>query len=216
MSLLVLTGYDDAMREIGDLTTPGKLAYALRHGYEFRCVRRYEPGTHPSWQKLALIHEAMQPGPYRPDAILWLDADTVVTNPDFDALQFLHERTPLGARFVVSLDWSYGSPWCAGNMLIRTHHPLPLVLGNILLMDADRWGNTPLWDQSALQARLAPEYLHLLPRRVLNAVPRLCRDAAPEPWEPGDFLCHCTCDDPGRRLEAVRAALRAGCQMLDS
>ena len=205
MSLLILTGYDDAMREIGDLTTPGKLAYAQRHGYDFKCVRNYNKETHPSWQKLYVIWENLNGANY----VLWLDADSVITNPSMAVGDWMTRHNAVFSPMVVSADWSYGSPWCAGNMLLNNTANVEPLLRHTMAMGHARFANAPLWDQSALQEHVPAEHIQILPRRILNAVPRLCRDAAPEPWEPGDFLAHCTCDDHGRRLQAVKNALEA-------
>ena len=35
MDILVLTGYDDNMQELGNICLPSKRAYAERHGYAF-------------------------------------------------------------------------------------------------------------------------------------------------------------------------------------
>ena len=203
--ILILTGYDDAFAEIGDLTTPIKAAYAQRHGYEFRCVRDYEPGTHPSWQKLRLM-KGMLP---RHDWIFWMDADGVVTNAERSVEEYvLGDERCAGKSLIASLDWAGPSPWNAGHFLIR-NTPGMLRFLEACLWHEPKWGNCAFWDQSAMQEHIRPEDLAVLPRRMLMAVPRACRDAAPEPWEPGDFIAHCTMDDQTARLEIVRGLVAA-------
>ena len=203
--ILILTGYDDAFAQIGDLTTPIKAAYAQRHGYEFLCSRRYQSGTHPSWQKLGLLLGLLP----RYEWIFWMDADSVITNPELSVEGYLlGDARCAGKSFVASMDWAPPSPWNAGHFLIRNTPDMMRFL-DVCLWHERRWGNCEWWDQSAMQEQMHPCDLALLPRRMLMAVPRACRDAAPEPWEPGDFIAHCTMDDQPARLEIIRGLVAA-------
>lgn len=190
MNLLVLTGYDEAMAPVGDLTNPSKEAYARQHGYSFLCNRAYTPDTHPSWQKIRLLQDLLPAF----DAILWLDADTLVTNPTIGAEHFAG-RT---GEVIVSRDWSTSTDedaphhFSLGNFFITNCQESFRILH--LMARKKQWANQPLWEQQALQ-ELHREHedirplVHVLGRRALNSVPY--RDA-PEPWQPGDFLCHFT------------------------
>lgn len=190
MNLLVLTGYDAAMAAVGDLTNPSKEAYARRHGYSFLCNRAYEADTHPSWQKIRLLQDLLPCF----DAILWLDADTLVTNPAI-ATEYLTIRP---GSIIVSHDWSTCTDedaphhFSLGNFLITNCQESFRLLH--LMARKKQWANQPLWEQQALQElhreneEIRP-LVHILARRALNSVPY--RDA-PEPWQPGDFLCHFT------------------------
>jgi hypothetical protein len=191
MAILILTGYDDAMAEVGDLTNPSKAAFAEAGGYAFHCQREYTTDSHPSWQKIALLRR------YLPefDAILWLDADSLVTSTAFR----VNQSRSLGTPLIVSRDWSTCSPddephhFSMGNFLIR-NVPNAFRLLDLVEARQSHWMNQPLWEQSAIQAehRENPKvrnWIHVVPRRVLNSVPH---PEAPEPWRPGDFLCHYT------------------------
>lgn len=192
--ILILTGCDHNMIAIGQLTAANHRAYAIRHGYDFEQVTDYSPDTHPSWQKLQLVRDRL-PG-Y--SAVVWLDADTIITNPRKRIEAFTqHEQFALH----VSTDWT---------------HPLPedevkhFSMGNFIFVNCDvayeiidaalarsEWANTPLWEQQALQEEFRANieirpYVCIHPRRTLNAVPATTSTPGPEPWEPGDFLCHLT------------------------
>lgn len=209
MRKLLLTGYDEKYAELGAVTTPAKEVYALRHGYEFRCVRGFDGLSHPSWQKLGLIAEGLVDHEW----VFWSDADTVLTNPALSVerhvlrtAEYLRKVQEVPeAQLIASVDWAPGaSPWNAGNMVLMGTPEMQQWIRIVEEKGFARWGNQAWWDQSALQQLLPPGMVVRLPRRVLMAVPRACRDAAPEPWEPGDFLAHCTTDDADTRLRVAR------------
>lgn len=82
----------------------------------------------------------------------------------------------------------------AGNFIVVKSPDAYLVLTET--MKLTHWANKPMWEQSAMWELVdtRPDLqgaFHVLPRRVLNAVPR---DIQPtiDPWRPGDFLCHLT------------------------
>lgn len=192
MKTLVLTGADSAMASIADLTSANHQAYALRHGYDFERVTEYPADCHPSWHKLAMLSERL----LKYDAILWLDADTVITSPTVP-VRFLVG----GAGLTVSKDWTCPMPedeikhFSLGNFIF-TNCP-----GSFEIIERaslrTEWMNVGLWEQQAIQEeyRANPEirqHVHILPRRRLNSVPQTRDTAGPEPWLPGDFLCHMT------------------------
>lgn len=197
--LLVLTGYDDAMAEVGDMTALSKESYARRHGYSFLSNRRYTSCAHPSWQKLHFVKLLLP----QYAAVLWLDADTLVTNPEIVADQLAAGHKGL----TVSQDWGLNdglSPFSMGNFLLtndaRSYRLLDLVDKRA------HWANTPLWEQSALQEewRQNPElqsWVQILPPRALNSVPF---PTAHDPWQPGDFLAHFTGVENHVRIEEIR------------
>lgn len=205
MSTLVLTGYDDAMQELGDICLPSKRAYAERHGYAFECVREYPNDVHPSWHKLQLLKDRID----RYDAILWLDADTIVTNT---AIRFFY-RSPStaydGPVLMASQDW------CAPAEE-RPNRANGISFGNFILRntpDTHAWldmasqhtqyatRSTCCWEQDSVNKcmRENPWFrsqVLVMERRALNSVHETCEITgvikAPDPWQPGDFLIHLT------------------------
>lgn len=193
MKTLILTGCDAGMDSIGTLTAANHRAYAQRHGYQFERVTQYEPGSHPSWQKLRLLAERLP----KFDRVMWLDADTVVTNPSVTVADIAQDRHGL----IVSTDWTYPA---------AEHAIKHFSMGNFIFTNCEgsfeilrlaslrrEWANAKLWEQQAVQEEyLANEgiraHVHVLPRRALNSVPATPTTTGPEPWEAGDFLCHMT------------------------
>jgi hypothetical protein len=215
MKILVLTGCDAAMDSVGNLTAPNHHFYAQLHGYAFERVRDYEPGSHPSWQKMRLIQERLP----NYDAILWLDADTIVTNPKRPVTKLIDGH----AGLIVSKDWTNPLPedeikhFSLGNFVF-TNNAQSFILLN-LAMARTEWANQPLWEQQAIQEeyRANPEvrpWVKILPRRVLNSVPATPTTTGDEPWEPGDFLCHFTYLPNEERVRHIPRAVVEGFKAL--
>jgi hypothetical protein len=193
---LILTGCDNAMAEVADITEPSHKAYANRHGYAFQRMTQadYQPGSHPSWQKLRFLNELLPDY----DQILWLDADTIITNPEISIDTITADRP--GSLFV-STDWTYPMPedaikhFSLGNFIAKSTPEMYGVIAAAL--KRTEWANRGLWEQQAIQEeyRANPDirpHIRILPRRALNAVPATDATTGPEPWQPGDFLCHAT------------------------
>jgi hypothetical protein len=206
MKVLILSGYDDAMKEVGDRCTATHRKYAERRGYDCEVVRHYRPDTHPSHQKIRLIQERID----QYDRIMWLDADTAVMQMDMRVPEMYMEGV-----MMISVDW------CAP---VEDDDNPPFILttyvscGNFIIANTpdthrflDTWAKHSeryakrqvcCWEQDGLRAamqvepwfNLGVERTH---RRMLNAVHPTCvnrnfPDRAPKPYEPGDFLLHLT------------------------
>lgn len=167
--------------------------YAQRHGYEF-VEDKFLPLSagigHPSWQKLALISRHLERnfGGW----VVWVDTDTVVT--DYTrSLPFPND----GAWLVVSRDWSDSeSLWSAGVMLVRSCAAAKYFFETASEKKI-KFMNSGCWDQSAMH-EVIRDYpiwagdVRILPRRVLQSVPRECSQGVVDPWQPGDFIAHAT------------------------
>ncbi len=196
----LLTGYDDAMSYIGDLTSPLMDRYARLHGMEYKCRRlfgdvaprlewqEYVDGSHPAWQKIRVVIEAFNDGA---GMVMWLDADSVITNP---SLEWRSKQSGLH----VSRDWGIegkASDFSTGNFVAYAD---TLPLWEEAALRGPEWAHEPLYEQSAVvemyeELAWVHNLVHIYPRRVLNSVPiEAGFEAVAEPWQPGDFLCHLT------------------------
>lgn len=191
MSVTIITAHDGNL-PFAELSARTYREYAQRHGYEF-IEEQFLPLSagigHPSWQKLALIssHLLRNFGGW----VVWVDTDTVVT--DYTRpVPFPDD----GAWLVVSRDWSDSeSLWNAGVMLMRS-------CGRALAFfeqasEKIKFKTAGCWDQSAMHevCHERPGYaegIRVLPRRVLQSVPRECSQGVVDPWQPGDFIAHAT------------------------
>lgn len=199
MKVLVLTGYDDNMKELGDICAPSKERYAKRHGYDYECVREYLPGTHPSWQKIRLLKERID----KYDTILWLDGDTIVTNNH--ALE-----VPYMVHYVLtaSQDWcvrnTQADPWqftmgiSMGNFVIYNNEDTHRFLD--MIEAKKQYANRGQWEQDSVLANMRESdgfnaHVFRLPTHALNSVLPECQLPGIKPhrpWQPGDFLVHLT------------------------
>lgn len=202
---LVLTGYDNNMQEVGDRCAATHRAYADRHGYDQETVRHYLPTSHPSHQKIRLLRERID----RYDAILWLDADSVVM---FGGLSIDH-FAGAGKVMDISVDW------CAPvEDDDRPQHTTYVSCGNFILWNTpdtaafiNEWDKHSerfalrevcCWEQDGLRsAMMGSPWMNARvrrhPRRTFNAVHETCVNrnfpkVAPKPYQPGDFILHLT------------------------
>lgn len=194
---LLITGYDENMKEIGDKTSSLMESYAHKHGMGFRRIQKFRPGYHPSWQKLFIVQQALQEG----NNVLWLDADTIITNP---------EKAPwknMKSKLHVSMDWGE-DVFSEGHFSMGNFYACreSVMLFRIAILRGKEWGNEPLWEQSCLREiyETLPEtrnQFSIHPRRVFNPVPIFAQMTAQEPWQEGDWLCHLTGICNEERLE---------------
>lgn len=186
--MIVLTAYNDEMAPIGDLTAPLMLQYANKHGYSFHCARFNGGKPDCYWQKISLMVSLLKE---MDEPILWLDADQMITNPewtpDFPEWFMMHASMDWG------VDATEGYHFSACGLMAST---LSGPFLEDILRSKDILFNHPFPEQTAL--RMAVQYgnwdhaIKVHPRRVFNAVPIELCPTAPEPWQPGDFCCHLT------------------------
>jgi len=182
---LLLTGYDEAMSPIGDLTAPLMCDYAERYHLDFECSRDYPPGRDPMWRKVALVERALT----QYDLVLWLDADTIITNA---------EKAWGGATngVHISRDWGADARACDFSTCNFVAFQDSLPLWRLILSHESSREFTPFHEQGAYRDFFAEhqwvrDMTHVHPRKHFNAVPNEIPGVV-EPWESGDWLCHLT------------------------
>lgn len=209
MNTLLLTAYNATMAPIGDLTSPLMLAYANRHGFDFKCARIFQPDCEPYWQKIWEIMRAFsRSNPVRKpyDRIIWVDADMVVTNMDF--------VPPWHTGFQASLDWGSDAvdesmfSMCAF-VVGADMEPLIAAIAN----DYEAFKDCPFPEQTAARAQYVSDRefkyrMRTHHRRIFNSVPREISEEAPDPWQPGDWLCHLTHVGVSRRAELFHEIIK--------
>lgn len=190
MTTLLLTGYDDAMREIGDLTAPLMESYAIAHGFDFRIFRDFQPLEPAYWRKIPKTIEAFSQG-Y--DRVIWLDADQMVTNPDW--------VPPVGwLGFHASQDWGRDATSLEHfSMCAFTATREAKWLFEKIEDEKAQFVDGPFPEQTParkayreIQGDYGVESMTIHQRRVFNAVPIEVHETVVEPWQPGDWCCHIT------------------------
>lgn len=182
----LVTGYDDQMSSIGDLTCPIMEEYANYHDFSFTCVKQYHSRMHPSFQKVEAVLDAFK----QSDTVIWMDADVIVTNKKIDPFyQFSFAEPGLNmSRDVWPLSVPDTFNFTAG-VMVSTREAIPVF--EWLLTQEHRFFSPP-WEQAALRDGMQHEWIrslvHVHDRRVMNSLP--FNEHVPEPWQPGDWVCH--------------------------
>lgn len=185
MRKLLLTGHDDAMAPVGNLTTPLMCEYAERHHFDFECSRDYPADRDPMWRKVTLVEAALT----KYDMVMWLDADTIITNP---------AKVWGGATNGVHMSRDWGTDARVADMSTCNFATFPdsLPLWRLIASHASSREFAPFHEQGALRDFYAEhqwvrDLVHVHPRRAFNAVPPEIEGIV-EPWQVGDWICHMT------------------------
>ncbi len=207
MKVLVYTGFNDdkLFKEIGALTSPSKLAYAIEHGYDFKCSRNFEGhDRHVSWFKIRRVLGLLP----LYDWIFWTDADSLIMDQHVTVQNLIdcvvdrpaeillsHNKAPAPVLVPPLKEVDYivsdgeCSP-CMGNFLIRNCQWSFDFLGRI--WDNEDHFHGGLYDQGAQDDIFAtdPEamtHVKFLPKRILTP--------GFHEYRKGDFMVHVSgCD----------------------
>lgn len=202
MKPIILTGYTHHIAPIAKFCLPSKIELARRHDHELVILRDDDfprERGHPSFQKLRWIREFLA-GRGKP--VIWLDADSLITNPSRDPASLL-PMPPYALS--ASLDYTIGDrdagkAWSAGNMAWMPTDSAFTWLDQAMTDEGARWGG--LWDQDALQNCQPDDVVEIRHPRIMNAV--LPEFGFVASWKPGDFLIHFTGIAPEDRLAAAQ------------
>lgn len=186
MKTILLTGYDERMRPIGELTAPRMLDYANRHGMDFHCTRQFNDLVTAYWQKVDDVLRSFRNGYER---VIWLDADQVITNFDF---------VPPGERgFHASLDWGVDAADGDLSMCGFTVGKSGRYLFEWIDSHKAEFVDKPFPEQTPMRQlyrdeQWAKAVMVIHPRRTFNAVPAQIHESVVDPWQPGDWCAHLT------------------------
>lgn len=184
---LLLTGYDQTMQPLGDLTAPRMLEYASIHEFDFQCLRQF-PGTVSYWHKLYGVKWAFQSG-Y--DRVFWLDADQLITNFTY--------TPPWEYGFHASLDWGIDAmdkshfSMCGFVACKDTKHIFDWVLQREAeYINGEFPDQKPMRDFYTIHHGSMGTIMETHCRKVFNSVPKQIHESVVEPWETNDFAAHIT------------------------
>jgi len=168
-------------------------AYAARHGISHAILSAppsYRDRPH-SWMKIPLIMRLFEQGFMR---VVFIDADALITNPDFDLATVFGSDPGLG-RVTVAEDEAGIN---CGVMFLEDGPAMRRILDLVWVFDADVTQGT--WEQFALKSLMAlshdvTRHVAITPDpRLFNAFPaernRFFPTMERSTWRPGDFLCH--------------------------
>ena len=91
MHLRLITAYNEKYYDITKVTLPIFIKYCTlkNHSYRIQDLKNLNLDRPAAWSKITLLLEEMEKDPV--DFYLWIDADAVILNLDFDPLTFITE-----------------------------------------------------------------------------------------------------------------------------
>jgi hypothetical protein len=221
--VLVMTGFTDSikgvldpkhedspMEDLYELTLPSKEKYARRHGYDFLSIRnfgcdqknklnvqlgnpQFQVGKLRAYRAFRLLNEY--------DVVMWLDADSIVTNIEYGIDHFGINDSQ---SFYASYDWEWKNSFSTGNFILNKTEGSQQLF-NVFYDSADKFPE----EQSAMNRIYKENPMNMrkeiciLDHEYLGAVPNISmytsvgawgkeRRPPPYPWKSGDFLLHVT------------------------
>jgi lipopolysaccharide biosynthesis glycosyltransferase len=183
-NVLILTGADEKMHDVLDLTIPSKLKYARKYGYDFMTLssfRKYpEYNINSSNDVIDLafsrtIYMFQMLEHY--DVIMWLDGDSIITNDNYNIETFLTEEHCL----YFSYDWAVAedgstnhSGFNAGNFILQSTKEINELFSGFV-NTAQYYLNDVGTDQACFNAMYKftefKKYIKILDHKYLNSVP---------------------------------------------
>lgn len=204
MRTILYTAYDAKYSPLAALTLPLMAGYADGMHLDFLYSAKSMLPDSPDgiyWTKFCAASDFLRSG-Y--DRFIWLDADILITNPNFDLAKYI--GAPTG--FHVPRDWGHDAERdgdvsaCA----VVVHQDCIPILEEILALEPESRGNefpeqTPMRQVlKKHRGNLGPVYYNS--RKPFNCVPEeVCPGKVPEPWVKGDFSCHLTMLPIDKRIE---------------
>jgi hypothetical protein len=204
MKIAVTTYFDEAMAEIGEITSGVLRDYARQHGYRFICQRgRLDPTRSAMWNKTPAVRKALRESGC--DWVLWIDADAVILNRAI-RIEDLIARLPEGRWAGFATD---GNGLCAGVFLLKNcDWSLRFIdtldfLGDINSEEA--YGDGARAEQNSVKGlmkhfRSISDRIHLFEQNVMNSYEHT--------RQIGDFILHLSSFSNEQRLAKLREALR--------
>jgi len=226
--VLIVSGYDKNTDATWDnlfkLTLPSKINYATKYGYDIYLTHKFTSDPYNIFKesdigflRTVLVFEINKviKNYKQYDYIFWLDADTIITNPDWTIDHIIDKQNP--AVYYASLDWGSGAQqnnlFNNGNWIVKVSEEANQ-LYDIFLSKAKQFPN----EQEALNAiNHTPQYSHffkILDKQILNAVPNYenlvenrNNQKIDSPWNDTHFLCHISGLSNDQRIYLIKKYL---------
>jgi len=200
--IALVTGATKFFRPVLEATLPSKIAYCDRHGYDLHVIN-FAPDPLLGFARMERTFDIS----HGYDATLWIDGDSVITNPDIK-VEDIAGDTP----FTASLDWwTSAGYFSTGNFIIRPDYAY---LEMEYYDEKEFFLGHECQEQHVMNEmqKKWPDLFTIRPQEILNAVPQRVRedvswngrDPIIRPWQPGDFLAHLTGCGNDTRLKIIR------------
>lgn len=206
MKTLILTGSDNNMMDVLNLTLPSKQNYCKKHNYDLLALRSFSADTECNFTSthVGFLRAVMAFKQLRfYDNVMWIDADSIITNSDYKIEDFILNE----ACFIASYDWMHFNSFSTGNFIIRKTVNTQELFNRFLVVSQFRL-NDIMAEQGTLnqiyrESDSFRKLFNILPHNYLNAVPDFLvttdtwrndnnRRGIVRPWTPDCFLAHLT------------------------
>jgi hypothetical protein len=213
MRTLVITGGESSIWGTLDLTLPSKYKWCQKYGYDI-LVKRTWPGKpefnfeegikHVGFLRVVTCFEQLK----HYDNVIWLDADSIITNQDYKIEDFIDEQHCFFASYNWMVPENTNKEFTTGNFIIkRTPFPQIEQLYNTFIQTSKYFLNNICVELATLNTvyNTTPlkEVMKILPHRYLNACPECLiqtqtwkndnnRTGIVSPWNEDCFLAHLT------------------------
>lgn len=229
--VLVLTGTtdilrqpnetDNTMEEVFDLTLPSKQRYVKKHGYDLLSLRSFGKDTQKRFTELDLgflrVLRTFEMLEYY-DAVMWIDADSIITNDNFSIDDFELDSDHC---FYASWDWAGKLSISTGNFIIQNSvgknelFEVFLQVGKYV-KDTNQWG----WEQTTMNLIYNQtnfrSHIKALDHKYLSSIPSKDmflgiwnnRSESPYPWAEDCFLSHITGVTNKNRIQVLTESFK--------
>jgi hypothetical protein len=190
---------DNKMEEVFDLTLPSKQRYAKKHGYDLLAIRDFGvdnkygiKSTEIGFLRDIRVFELLSSY----DIIMWIDADSLITNDNIGINDFGIDSNFL---FYASYDWFGKTSFSTGNFIIQNANNITDFLNTFYKIAKyfpeeqatlnAMYSSTPFRDVMKI---LDHKYLGAVPSIEMYAEQWVGRRPIIAPWTEEAFLVHTT------------------------
>lgn len=204
---------DNTMEEVFEITLQSKIKYAKKHSYDFLAMRSFGNDSLGRYKDsdigfLRALRTFEMLNNY--DVVMWIDADSLVTNFEYKIEDFLY---PDNYVLYASYDWLGHYSLSGGNFIIQNNDLTKSFLNNYYNFSKNfKEEQSTLNYIEALQKNYDVNYVKILDHRFLGSIPSIeqytsrvwgNRPDPPHPWTKNSFLVHLTGIGNKERLEIL-------------
>ena len=213
MRTLVITGGESSIWDALNLTLPSKFKWCQKYGYDILVKRtwpakpefNFEEGLkHVGFLRVVACFEQLK---YY-DNVMWLDADSIITNQEYKIEEFIDDQHCFFASYNWMVPEGTNKEFTTGNFIIkRTPFPEIEQLYNLFIQTSKYFLDHICVELATLNTiyntTLLKSVMKILPHRYLNACPDCLiqtqtwkndnnRTGIVSPWNEDCFLAHLT------------------------
>ena len=208
MKTLILTGSDNKMFNLLDLTLKSKIEYCTKHGYDLMVKKQWSDITELNFSAeknigFVRVFTAFQMLSIY-DFVVWIDADAFITNFDYK----IEDIANSDHCFFVSRDWVFdkddiNGTFNTGNFILKKTSQIESFFQSFAQV-SQSYLNHVMQDQQALNhlylSGMQSRNMKIVDKKYLNSVPELMfetetwkgRKPIANPWTKDCFIAHLT------------------------